>query len=207
MASFNATTDLGLERIAREAAMLLITNINSTLTAIDATWTTLDQELATAQGIDYAVCASDPVSASKIHVGHRPSFIENSAANYPNLCVMAYSSTNSQYRNFDQGEDIGITFYIEGMVKQGPYATSTEFSQEGEILVNKKAQRLVEAVHKVISDNETLNGLIDGFEGAPKISITDCMKRTDRTDSGQYDYYWAMFRSEYSVTRSINIGF
>lgn len=198
------TAELGMEKISREVALLLIEHINDNLDDIDSIWTTLDQDLATQQNIPYVACTSDHVSSDKIHIGHRPSFIESDASNYPNLCVMSYESSNGPYKNFDQGEDISVGFYIEGMVKQGPYPTSEDFSHEGEILVNKKVQRMVEAVHRIMSGNRTLNGLIDGFEGAPRVIMSDCMRRTNSTAEGEYDYMWSMFRIEYQVVRAIS---
>lgn len=203
--TLQSSTDLGLELIARKIALLLISDINTELATVDAAWTTLDQELATAQGASYVACTSDTVAASNIHVGHRPSFIESPVTNYPNLSVMSYNMANSPYRNIDHGEDISITTFVEGMVKDGPFASDIEFNHQAEMFVNKKVQRMVEAVHKVISSNPTLGGLIDGFEGAPRIVVTECMRRQETTEGGDQDYYWQMFRMEYITTRSLAI--
>lgn len=203
MVSFNTANDIGMEKIAREVALVLINEINDELEVVDAGWQTLDQELAAAQGIEYYECISDPVESKYIHVGHRPSFIENSAEEYPNIAVMSYQAAASGYSNFDQGEDMNVTFYIEFMVKDGPYEPQQDFIQQGEILVNKKGQRMGEAIHRVVSKNSTLNGLISGFDGAPLIRYTDCMRRLDATSTGDQEYYWQMGRIEYQVTREI----
>lgn len=202
MAVFEAA-EIGMEKIARETALLLIEHINDNIDDIDSLWNTLDQDLATQQGVPYEPCTSDHVRPDKIHVGHRPSFIESDEANYPNLCVMSYESGAGPYRNFDQGEDTSITFYIEGMVKDGPYQPEDPFLEKGEVLVNKKVQRMVEAVHRILSANRTLNGLIDGFEGSPRVTVSDCLRRTNSTEAGTYDFYWSMFRIEYTVIRAI----
>lgn len=198
------SAEIGMEKIAREVALLLIEHINDNLDDIDSRWVTLDEDLADAQGIPYIPCSSDHVHPDKIHIGHRPSFIESDESNYPNLCVMSYDTGNSPYQNFDQGEDAAIQFYIEGMVKAGPYQPEDPHLHEGEILVNKKSQRLAEACHRIMSANRTLNGLIDGFEGMPKISFSDCMRRQNTTEQGTYDFYWSMWRIEYTITRSLN---
>lgn len=192
-----------MERVAREVALVLINELNDELAVVDASWQTLDQELAAAQGITYYECISDEVNPAFIHVGHRPSFIENSAEEYPNVCVMSYNAAGNEYSNYDQGEDMGITFYIEFMVKDGPYEPQQDFVEQGEILVNKKVQRMGEAIHRVVSKNNTLNGLISGYDGAPSVRYSDCMRRMDLTSSGDQEYYWAMGRIEYVVNREI----
>ena len=206
MSSFVSSTDIGMEQIAREGALILIDQINDELAVTDAFWQQMDIDLAAAQGITYYECISDQVESRNVHPGHRPSFIERGAEDYPNINVMSFQSNPSGFSNYDQGEDVSVTFYIEFMVKSGPFEPDPEgkFIEEGEILVNKRAQRMGETIHRIISGNKTLNGLISGFEGAPSVKYTDCMRRTDTTSGGEYDYYWSMGRIEYKVSREIN---
>lgn len=196
--------ELGIERIAREISVILINNINAELLVEDAKWNTLDSDLAVLRGVPYVPCVSNPVSAKNIHVGHKPSLIKAPVENYPNISVMSYAVNNSPFSPIDQGEINSVTTFIETMVLDGPYPkedSSDYFIEKAEELVNRKIQRMVEAIHSVIFTRPTLNGLVLGIQKPPRVVITECLIRHETTMDNNNDYYWQMARLEYNINK------
>jgi hypothetical protein len=192
--------ELGLERIAREIQILLINNLNTALDVEDAKWTTLDQELNEALLIPYVKCTSDHVETKNFYVGHKPSLIE-APVEYPNVSVMAYQNVPSRDQG-DQYEGNTITAFIESMVIEGPYPQEPDgaFNREAEDVVNRKVQRMLEAIHNVIVSNRTLGGIVFEITGPPTVIVTECLRRREGPGSGP-DYYWQMVRLEYTVNK------
>lgn len=192
--------ELGLERFAREVLILMIDNLETELGVQDAKWVTLDQELAVKLQMDYVPCNSDPVLPRNFVMGHKPSLIEAPIEKYPNLAVMSYESFPSP----DQGDQyFGVTntLFIESMVIDGPYDQGSPgvFDEYGEDLVNKKVQRMNEAIHAIICANRTLGGYAFEITNPPRSRISDCFRRRD-INSGA-DYYWQMTRLEYNINK------
>ena len=194
-------SEIGLELISREIAINLIQQINPALDAEDLRWNTLDAQLDSIRGVSTESYASEHVSPINIHVGHKPSLIIGPVENYPNIAVMSYAAGPSTNRPIDQGEDFQVRTSIETCVKAGPYDPEIVSIDKAEELVNKRIQRMVEAIHFVVSKeaNIHLNGLITGYQGAPAIVITDCDKRSGSSDESNTMYYWQMARIEYTI--------
>jgi hypothetical protein len=193
--------ELGMERFAREVLVLLAANLDTELDTQDAKWNTLDEELAIALGKEYIACASDKVLGENYVMGHKPSLIEAPIEKYPNIAVMSYESFPSS----DQGDQyFGVTtsLFVETMVIDGPYKEGLpgQFSEFGEDLVNRKVQRMTEAINAIVAANRTLGGVAFEIGTPPRVRISDCFRRKENTGSGA-DYYWQMARLEYTINK------
>lgn len=192
--------EIGTERLAREVLVLLIDNLPAALVAEDLKWVTLDSGLATKQGILPTVCTSDQVTSDHFYMGHRPSLIEANIDAYPNVSVMSYRA-NPSIDQGDQYDGFSVTVYIEAIVIDGPKdQQSPGFDREAEDLVNRKSQRMGEAIHQVMVDNQTLAGYSFQLDTPPTLLITDCFRRRELTSHGD-DFYWQMVRLEYTFSK------
>lgn len=181
---------LGLERIAREALIVLIDNLNDELESVQATWTTLDTQLAQLRREPLREVKLELVELSNFVLGHRPSLIEAPIENYPNVAVLSEAAIPA---NIEQPDTIHIfqdTLIIELMVR----------SKEGEEHVNRRAWRTVEAVNNVIQANRTLNGLVEEITSPVNAVISDCLIRTERASNG-VPWFWQGARLEYEVLK------
>lgn len=192
--------EIGSERIGYETLLLLINNLNDALEAEDVKWNTLDQSLAQAIEIDWIPCTSNPIKKHNFYLGHRPSLIEASIHEYPNVSVMADQAMPSS----DQGdwyEGFQIRLWIEAMVIDGPYDQKMKgYERAGEDLCNRKAQRVMEALHNVLVSNRTLSGIIEPITDPPRAFLSNCIVRSEDTSYGS-DYFWQMARLEYIVKK------
>lgn len=192
--------EIGMERVTREVIVLLTNNLGAALDTEDAKWVTLDQQLATLLHTDYVKCVSDKPSPENFHPGHRPSLIEAPIEGFPNVSAMAYQSLASSDIG-DQYEGSKITLFIEAMVIDGPYdPQTTGFQVQGEDLVNRKVQRMAEAIHNVMISNRTLGGIVFEINDVPIVLVTECMRRREDLGHGA-DYFWQMVRFEYRINK------
>ena len=141
------------------------------------------------------------------HEGFRPSLINAPVEGYPNLAVMAYRATPGPGTElYDHQEKYRVTLVIETMVKA--------MSEEGEEVCNHRAQRMVQAVHTCLMANQTLGGIVSGFDGTPTVSVTELFTRKDRggdassagtrTSYGPH-WYWQGGRMEYAVRKEASL--
>lgn len=195
-------SELGTERLAQETLLLLVQNLNTALGVEDAKWTTLDKDFSRELHIPGVVCNSDKVDNRDFYKGHRPSLIEAPIDRYPNVSVMSYHSEPSGDQG-DQYEGQRIRIFIEAICIDGPYDQNTDgsvFDRNGEDLVNKKTQRMAEAIHAVLIDQRTLGGYAFEIGPPPTVDWSDCMRRRESKGTGQ-DYYWQMVKLEYTLNK------
>jgi len=182
---------LGLEDIQRAAVYVLYDGINDVLSEIEAAFAPSDQEFASKLGRTYEPTTLESVQPENFHEGHTPSLINSPVEGYPNIAVMAYvaspSPTDSQY---DHQTIYLDQLVIETMVK----------SIDSEAEVNKRARRMTEAVNVCMMRNQTLNGMVQGFDTAPTVRISDVFTRKERTSYGP-EWFWQGSRLEYVVRK------
>lgn len=181
---------LGLERIAREALIVLIDALNDELDVVEAEYTTLDADLAELRRQPIRPIRLEHVQLPNFVLGHRPSLIEAPIENYPNVAVMAESAVPATTEDLDHIHIFQDSLVIEIMVR----------SEEGEEHVNRRAWRTVEAVNRVIQSNPTLNGLVEGITSPVNAVVTDCLIRTERPSNGPR-WFWQGGRLEYEVLK------
>lgn len=199
-----ADKGLGLERIQREAFLVLFNKLNDEISILDSAWATLDQELSTATGRDFVAITLEQVEEFNFHLGHRPSLIEAPIQRYPNVSLMAYQSRPEGINQIDQMDNITDRLFIECMVKSTGYESSTEEVTDGQIeaerVVNARIQRMTDAVNNVIQSNRTLNGTVIEISASPSVLISDVFVRRENTSYGQR-WLWQGSRLEYDISK------
>lgn len=204
MTTIIGTPSTGSEQIQRAALYVLHKTINEAIGLVQAAWVASDTEHATVFGNTYIPTILEPIQNKNFHEGHRPSLINAPVDRYPNVAVMAYRATPAPGTDlFDHQENYRVSLAVEVMVKA--------MSEEGEEVCNRRAHRLVDAVHVSLMANTTLGGLVSGFDGTPTTSVTELFTRKDRggNDSGQRgartaygpEWFWQGGRLEYAVRK------
>lgn len=198
--SILAGTEIGMERIAREALVTLVNELNDAIDVEDAKWASLDAELANKLGLPFRPCKTNHVRKDNFYMGHRPSLIEADFDYYPNVAVMIASAVKGA-DPLDQLESNRLTMWIEAMAVDGPYTQKHKnFEREAEDLVNRKVQRMAEAIHAVLNSNRTFGGVIFEIEGISNASVSNCERRRNPGGSGD-EFYWQMLRLEYTINK------
>lgn len=195
---------LGLERLQREAFVVLFKNLNQELELLNTAWATLDAELSTTTGRDFDPIELEPVEPMNFHMGHRPSLINAPIQRYPNISVMAYQSRLESVNQIDQMHNLSNRLFVECMVKSPKYETTTEEATTGQIeaerIVNARIQRVTDAVNNVIQSHRTFNGTTFEMGQVPDVLISDVFVRAEHTSMGQ-PWLWQGSRLEYQVSR------
>lgn len=184
---------IGLERVAREALIILIDTLNTELSFQDSEWADLDADLAERRGLDYTPIVCEPVELQNFYLGHQPSLLTAPVEKYPNVSVMA-DRAGSAPTDLDHEEAYQLRLYIEIMAKS---VTSEEE-------VNARVQRMADAVNVCMVSNDKLRGTVNGFEEAPTISVTEVFVRKERAEYGD-KFMWQGARLEYVVRKEAQI--
>lgn len=182
---------IGLELVQYEAAKILLENINAELSVVEAKWEDRDWNWAelTGSGLPSNI-SLEHVDPENVFPGHRPSLVTNwPRERYPNISVMAYSGGDKPGAQVDQASNFRVFVDIETMVEG-----------ESEYVVDKRNHRTVEAVHRVLSQHESLNKTSLGFNGDPSVNLTDVIERKTEGSHGE-NWWWAAARMRYSITR------
>jgi len=184
----------GLEIIETEAIKILAENINQELIEVEERWKERDLETNQALGILPITIELEHFKEGNYHMGHTPSLIEAPIDKYPNICSIASESAASE-SDYDQFNNYDISLAIEFIVK----------SLYNESEVNRRAQRTLEAVHNVMMRNQTLNGLIEGFDNDPSGVLTGVFTRSDHPQGSNNEWYWRLGRIDYMITRQAKV--
>lgn len=184
---------LGMERVAREALIVLIETINDVLPDLDSHWAPLDLELHIARGgdvSDFTPIVLETVELNNFYLGHQPSLIKAPVDGYPNVSVMADHAGVEGDNDYDQGEAYGLRVWVELMVK----------SIVSEEEVNARVQRLADAANICMVSNPTLRGTVHGYDGPPTADVGEVFTRKERTTYGD-QWFWQGARLEYRVRK------
>jgi len=179
----------GNELIETEAIKVLYNNLNTELLAVQERWEERDVEINSLIGVEPVVVEQELVIEGNYHYGHVPSLIEAPIENYPNVAAIADGADQAE-SEIDQMNNYSIGLAIEIMCK----------SVYNESEVNRRTNRTLEAVHNVMMRNQTLNGLIEGFESDPSMQTSEVFTRRDHPQ-GDSDWYWRAGRIDYQITR------
>lgn len=180
---------VGLELIQLETTKILFENLNKELSVQESKWESRDKEWNRLTGQLPIKTELEHIQPENFHSGHRPSLIETSPERYPNVSVMAYRA-NPIDGVFDQLSNFNVIIDIETMVKG-----------QSEIEVDRRNHRTVEAVHQVLTRNESLNGTSKGFDNDPLVQLSDIFIRDSQTSHGE-KLFWAGARVRYNITRN-----
>jgi hypothetical protein len=170
------TPVVGLEDFQRSAFYVFFEGMNNALSEIADYWLPRDQIFDQRTNSLFAPTILEPVPPENFHEGHKPSLINGSPENYPNLSVFATQANPSPQ---DQGldlEDSWIeTLIVEVMVKG-----------DSEELTNRRIQRTTEAAVMCIRRNMGLGGATDGYVAAPAVIISDLFAMRSTSQGGAY---------------------
>lgn len=180
----------GNELIETEAIKILYNELNPELLAVQARWEDRDVEINNIIGVDPIVVEQELIVEGNYYYGHTPSLIEAPIEKYPNVCAIADNADQAE-GEIDQMNNYSLGLAIEIMCK----------SLYNESEVNRRTNRTVEAVHNVMMRNQTLNGLIEGFESDPSAILTDVFTRSDHPQGNDQKWYWRAARIDYQITR------
>lgn len=202
------TPNAALEEIQRAALLVLADTLNDAIGLVEAAWADSDQSFAERMGRAYTPVVLERVQPENFHEGYRPSLINAPVEQYPNVAAMAYRATPGPGTElYDHQEKYRVALVIEMMVK----AMSDD---GGEEVCNHRAQRMVQALHTCLMANQTLGGIVSGFDGTPTVSVTELFTRKDRggdpssagtrTSYGPH-WFWQGGRLEYAVRKEASL--
>lgn len=194
---------VGLERIQREAFLVLFNSLNDELQILESAWATLDEQLATATGKTNIPITLERIEDINFYLGHRPSLIEAPISRYPNVSVMAYHGAPEPPNQNDHFSIYRARLFVEIMVKSERYEVNendTEPLFEAERIVNARIQRTTDAVNNVLQSNKTLNGITTDTTLTRDVFISDVFVRDEHTSYGN-PWLWQGSRLEYEVSK------
>lgn len=194
MTTLVSTSLIGLEEVQRAALVQLFDNLNSEIAKMEEFFYQRDLDFFTRMGRDASEVTRielEQVAPENFYTGHVPSLIEAPITSYPNvaaLCTLATPAAGSE--SIDQGSAYRNVLYVEIMAK------SEVDAQEA----NSRALRMAEAAHRCIMRDQTLGGIVNGFEGDPSGQPGDVFVRKEKTGYGQR-WFWQGVRLEYAVRK------
>lgn len=180
---------IAMEVMAHEAVKILIQTLNDELPVQEAFFATLDEELAELRGVPYEPYTLEEVPTKNFHLGFQPSLIKAPLEEYPNVSVMTDRAGQGSFDNIDQMDSYSLQLLIELLVKS-----------ENDAEVNARALRTAEAVNVCMMSNDTLNGVVAGFDGPPTVQAGEVFYRKAETSYGE-EIAMQGVRLEYAVTK------
>jgi len=177
---------IGMEHVAREGAIVLIETLNEELQRQEEAWEDRDKELAEAKGVDFEPITLEAVELENFYVGHVPSLINAPIEKYPNVSVEADRAGASTSNTLDQATTYGISMYVEFMVK------SEKSAEEA----SARSHRMLDAINNCLMSNRTLRGVIQEFDDAPTVQLSDVFTRKEQSSYGS-EWFWRGGRLEY----------
>jgi hypothetical protein len=181
---------IGLEFLQRQAFRVLFENLNGVIEEIESYMALSDEEISTLTGREYVPTTIERIDAANFYEGHRPSLMDGSVERYPNVAVMAFNASANDDDDLDQLDSYRDLLTVEAMVK----------SLNSEEEVNRRIQRTAEAVNITLLRDQTLGGIITGFEGVPAVEVSNVFKAKSSKGYGA-DWLWQGVRLDYVVRK------
>lgn len=171
-----ATPIVGLEDVQRAAFYVFFEGLNTALDQVAAYWLPRDEEFDTRVGTTLAPIELEPIPNSNFHEGHKPSLVLSGPDAFPNIAIFATrADPGPENDRFDQIDQWSDSLLIEMMVKALDEDT-----------VNRRVQRMAEAVVMCIRRNPTLGGAVTGITTAPSLNISDVFAVRSPGQGGAY---------------------
>lgn len=183
----DVSSSFGLERVGKQALVLLRENLNDQIDEQQAIWKLLDGDL------NLPLTTIEHVMVENFYHGHRPSLIEAPVDRYPNCSVMAWQATPQAY-DVDQMDIFQLHLYVELMCKSD--------DDEGE--VNSRIQRTVDAAHACVMLDRTLGGMVQSIHTTPSVLLTDVFVRPESRNVNRR-FLWQGARMEYTVIKATTL--
>lgn len=199
---FDRTT--GLERLEREAVLILSEQLNIELASQEVTWAPLDLDFQQRMGREITSYPLEQIPNNNLHYGHKPSLIRMELEQIPFVAILAYSSEPGGGLDIDTGHAVIDTMSIEVMVKAGPY--NRDYLDPGEELVNRRMKRTVDAIYAIFNQRpgKTLNGLVLDMSDPPTVAISNVFVRTESAKGYGGEYLFQGCRMEYDLGIAVN---
>jgi len=186
---------IGLEDVSFAAFEALYDGLNYQLGVVQTERVPRDQKMAAMRNQEYQLVELERVESQNFFLGHVPSLIldETPVENYPVVSVMAYrADPDPSDSSNDQMSVYVDRLYTETIVKSSP--------KEGEEMCNRRIWRTCDAIHRVLSLNQDLNGSIFGLGTSPTVIISEVFTRS-YSDTDDTDWFWQAGRIEYGVSK------
>lgn len=154
--------DTTLEEVARRLLLIQVAGLPQALTDVATEMAIEDTAFYGAMG--------QPVPETPLappilwDVGHDPTVLDWELARFPNLVTMCYQQRPTV--GTDQTVDMGNVAYVEAFVWHMDAST-----------INRIAWRYAKAIHRVVTQNPTLDGLVKPIVGAPDTDVSDAVAR------------------------------
>lgn len=181
---------IGLEPIQRAAFRQLYDGLNGALSQMALFMDRSDEEMATLRGAVYEPTVLEPIDPTNFYEGHRPSLINAAIEKYPNCSVMANQATPATLDLIDQADAYRCNLFVEVMAK----------TTDSEEVVNRRVQRMAEAVNITMMTDQSLGGVVTAFDGPPVVVVGDVFVRKEKTSYGA-EWLWQGARLEYAVRK------
>ena len=181
---------IGIEPIQRAAFKQLYDGLNGAISQMALFMDQSDAEIATLRGAVYEPTVLEPVDLANFYEGHRPSLINAAIDKYPNCSVMANQATPATLDLIDQADAYRCNLFVEVMAK----------TTDSEEVVNRRAQRMAEAVNITMMADQSLGGVVTAFDGPPVVVVGDVFTRKEKTSYGA-EWLWQGARLEYAVRK------
>lgn len=186
------TTRLGLEKIQREALIILFNGLNTQITSLQPTWTAEDDQLYAALSRPNPDWTVELIAAENFHPGTLKGLIKAPITKFPNVCTICYIA-EPPGTDEDRGELYRDVMAIEIMVK----------SEESEEEVNSRIQKTLDAAHLVIWENRTLNNTVPEISYPPTVNVGDVQIRREKDGTG-LEWFWQGGSLEYVVDKYVS---
>lgn len=179
------TISIGLERIQRAVAVLMLENINDEIAAQNTLWTPRDADWLATVGRPDPGFELEEIQPQNIYSGTIPSLITSPPSAYPNLSVIAYVASPVGISD-DVIEAYQITLALEFMVK----------SLDSEEVVNARIHRTLEAGHNVLTSDRNRRipdfddeSIVPTISSKPTVTISDVFVRHTTSDPSDRSFY------------------
>jgi hypothetical protein len=192
------TNEVGLERIQRSAAILMLNRLNDAIDVQQTLWSARDAAYFAAFGVTDPGYTIDHILPANIHSGTIPSLLQSPDSGFPNCCCIAYIGQPIR-TDSDWSEEFYVNLNLEFMVNA---ATEEE--------CNARIQRTLEAAHSVLISEDArrlpeLDGknLVSPIQGAPRVSVSELFARHPGADPN-LRFFWQGGVLTYTVQKIVS---
>lgn len=189
------TSEVGLERIQRAAAVQMLNGLNAAIDQQNTEWVARDAAYFAAFGVADPGFTVQHILPQNIHSGTIPSLLQSDADEFPNCCSVAYIGQPAR-TDSDWSELYYVNLNLEFMVNA---ATEEE--------CNARIQRTLEAAHSVLISEKARrlpeldgNNLVPPIQGTPRVGISELFARHPNNDPNRR-FFWQGGTLTYTVEK------
>lgn len=196
---------LGFGELTRAVQMMLVDGLDDALAREKSRWDSADLAYQQTFGGPGQIDL-DPIPAEHIHPGPHRSLLKQPVDAFPTIAAMAYYTQPVPGQAFDHISKSSLRLMIEVVCISGPYDTD-EPSLDLETTLQWKAERTVEAVHKVIWDDKTLRGVVHpGISEKPRGGLANQIPARREAGGAGPRYLLQGGKLDYAVERQTSFN-